>query len=146
MRILISLALAACTQRDPGAMEPPPAAHPSASVPSTQQAQPRSGPQPQLPPPSAAFPFQVTDAMYFWADGKVHLIVDGDGFIERAVPLQARVGDQIVHRMSIANLGRGFAGSLEREPRDGDRLFVGYEELQPTSVTFRRGPAAGASR
>ncbi|MGH8224073.1 MAG: hypothetical protein ACREQZ_13985 [Woeseiaceae bacterium] len=40
--------------------------------------------------------------------------------------------------------GRGFNGILERAPREGERLFVGYAdgELEPTEVVFRGGSPA----
>lgn len=90
---------------------------------------------------------RVTDAMFIPAGearGRVHLQVRGDGFVPRAVPLLARLGQQMVSRVMLSPDGRGFAGILERTPRSGDRLYVGYAdaELQPTDVVYD-GSASG---
>jgi hypothetical protein len=71
----------------------------------------------------------------------MHLQVRGEGFVARAVPLLARLGQQMVGRVVLSADGRGFAGILERTPQEGDRLHVGYAdgELQPTDVVYRSG-------
>jgi hypothetical protein len=86
----------------------------------------------------------VTDALFIPAGesrGRMHLQVRGERFVARAVPLLARLGEQVVTRVVLRADGRGFAGILERTPRDGDRLHVGYAdaELQPTDVVYRSG-------
>ena len=79
--------------------------------------------------------------------GRVHIQVVGENFVARAAPLRARVGEQIVSRLVLQADGRGFAGILERTPRDGDRLYVGYAdaELQSTDVVYRGADRPGPS-
>ena len=87
---------------------------------------------------------RVTSATFLdVGGGSMHVQVAGEDFVARAVPLTARLGDQDVRRVSVRADGRGFAGILERAPRDGDRLFVGYadEELEGTDVVYRGGSA-----
>lgn len=84
---------------------------------------------------------RVTGALFFPASGvrgRMHLQVDGENFAMRSVPVVARLGEQDVRRLVIRSDGRGFAGVLERNPQEGDRLFVGYAdtELQATSVVY----------
>ncbi len=91
---------------------------------------------------------RVTDALFIPAEagrGQMHMQVRGQGFVARAVPLLARLGPQVVGRIVLSADGRGFAGVLERTPREGDRLHVGYAdtELQPTSVVYRGGGDEG---
>ena len=89
----------------------------------------------------------VRAALFFpGPSGKVHLHVEGDNFVERAVPVLARVGEQMVSGLLLHGDGRGFAGTLERRPRDGERLFVGYADtdLQRTHIVVRGGDG-GAS-
>lgn len=89
---------------------------------------------------------RVMDAIFIPAGssrGRVHVQVRGEGFLPRAVPLVARLGEQEVVRVVLSADGRGFAGILEQVPREGDRLHVGYadEELSPTDVVYRGGGA-----
>lgn len=87
----------------------------------------------------------VTDAIFVpagQARGRMHVQVLGEGFLARAAPLRARLGSQLMTRVVVRSDGRGFAGILERMPRDGDRLHVGYAdaELEPTDIVYRSEP------
>ncbi|KUH93942.1 hypothetical protein [Mycobacterium sp. IS-3022] len=64
--------------------------------------------------------------------------VEGEDFEPRAVPLQARVGEQRVDQLFVAPDGSGFAGVLAEIPNDGDRLLVRYAEAieLTTNVVF----------
>jgi len=90
---------------------------------------------------------RVADATFLaiaGAGAAVHLQVTGDGFVARAVPLTARLGEQVVQRIVLRPDGSGFVGMLERAPREGERLFVGYADgkLNSTHVVYRRGVVA----
>ena len=88
------------------------------------------------------FPYTVTNALFISrADHRFELVVIGDGFVQRAIPLAARVGTQEVEGIEVRSDGQSFSGLLERAPSPGDRLAVGYldEELQPTSIVYRGG-------
>lgn len=84
---------------------------------------------------------RVTDATFIPAHGgkPMSIYVRGDNFIKRAVPLLARLGQQMVSRVVIEPGGRAFGGLVERPPRDGDRLYVGYadHDLVATPVVYR---------
>jgi len=87
---------------------------------------------------------RVTDALFIparEAAGRMHIQVRGENFVARAAPLLARLGQQMVGHLVMRGDGRGFAGTLERSPRDGDRLYVGYAdgELERTDVVYRGG-------
>jgi hypothetical protein len=84
---------------------------------------------------------RVTEAIFIpdeASPGRMHIQVFGENFLARAVPLFARLGEQIVEELILSNDGRGFAGVLERTPQPGDRLFVGYADsaLQSTDVVY----------
>lgn len=85
---------------------------------------------------------QVTDALFLPAgeaqQGRMHMQVFGENFVARAVPLLARLGEQMVSRVVVSADGRSFAGILEQTPQPGDRLFVGYADaaLQSTDVVY----------
>jgi hypothetical protein len=86
----------------------------------------------------------VSGATFFaprGAEGPTHMQVAGEHFLARAVPLFARLGEQVVQRVALRPGGRGFTGMLERPPREGDQLFVGYADgaLAPTTVVYRGG-------
>ena len=90
----------------------------------------------------SAFPYTVTSALFIpGADNRFDLIVLGRGFVQRAIPLAARVGTQEVEGIQIRSDGTSFSGRLRRAPASGDRLAVGYldEGLRPTSVVYRGG-------
>lgn len=87
---------------------------------------------------------RVTDAIFLpgpGGRGTMSIFVQGEGFVKRAQPLLARLGQQMVARVVVLADGRGFAGLLQRAPREGDRLFVGYadRDLVETSVVYRGG-------
>ncbi|MGZ8822282.1 MAG: hypothetical protein ACXWX1_13300 [Aeromicrobium sp.] len=68
------------------------------------------------------------------------LYVEGENFEHRAVPLQARVGDQVVDQLYIAPDGSGFAGLLAEIPSDGDRVFVRYAHTTESATPIVFGP------
>jgi hypothetical protein len=91
---------------------------------------------------SSAFPYTVTNAVFIPRPGnRFDLIVTGRGFMQRAVPLAARVGKQNVESIKVRSDGTAFSGRLPRAPSPGDRLEVGYmdEGLRPTSIVYRGG-------
>jgi hypothetical protein len=84
---------------------------------------------------------RVTDAIFIppeASEGRFSLHVYGENFLDRAVPLLARLGEQWVAGVIVEADGRSFAGTLERPPQAGDRLFVGYADaaLQSTDVVY----------
>ena len=88
----------------------------------------------------------MTSALFFPSEGDGHeLIVTGEGFVERAIPLAARVGTQDVQGIEIRSDGTSFSGWLPRAPSPGDRLAVGYrdEGLRPTEIVYRGGDRGG---
>ena len=91
---------------------------------------------------SSAFPYSVTNALFIPGEGnRYELVVIGQGFVQRAVPLAARVGTQQVEGIEIRSDGTSFSGRLQRAPSPGDRLAVGYmdEGLRPTEIVYRGG-------
>jgi hypothetical protein len=91
-------------------------------------------------------PPNVTDAQFLPPDENaiggpwaLYISAQGDGFVERALPLQATVGSVPVQMIVQAPDGNGFSGFLAAIPADGDVLTVGYEELVPTSVVYHSG-------
>jgi hypothetical protein len=88
---------------------------------------------------SSPFPYSITNALFIPGEGnRFELVVVGRGFVQRAVPLAARVGAQQVENIEIRSDGTSFSGRLRRAPSPGDRLAVGYmdEELRPTSIVY----------
>ena len=91
---------------------------------------------------SSPFPYSVTNALFIPREGnRYELVVTGRGFVQRAIPLAARVGTQQVEGIEVRSDGTSFSGRLQRAPSPGDRLAVGYldEELRPTSIVYRGG-------
>lgn len=89
---------------------------------------------------STPFPYSINKALFLPGEGnRVELLVIGRGFVQRAVPLAARVGTQHVADIEIGSDGTSFSGWLERAPSPGDRLAVGYldEELRQTAIVYR---------
>jgi hypothetical protein len=91
-------------------------------------------------------PPNVSDAQFLEPDpnaigGPWALMISaqGDGFEERAVPLQAVVGTITVQMIIQAPDGNGFTGFLATNPAEGDVLSVGYEDLAATPVVFHAG-------
>jgi hypothetical protein len=73
------------------------------------------------------------------AEWVMRVTVDARNVQQRALPVRARVGPQPMRAVVTSPLGTGFVGFLERMPRDGDRLYVGYAgagEIE-TSVVYR---------
>ena len=100
----------------------------------------------QSEPSASPFPYSVTNALFIPGDGNVHeLVVIGRGFLQRAIPLAARVGTQDVEGIQIRSDGTSFSGWLQRAPSPGDRLAVGYldEGLRPTEIVYRGGDRGG---
>ena len=94
-----------------------------------------------------AFAPHVASASFLAIDGpegKIHIQVIGTDFVARAVPVEARLGEQVIERVTLRPDGNGFAGILERAPREGERLYVGYADgdLEPTEVVYRGGSPA----
>lgn len=55
-----------------------------------------------------------------------------------ALPFTARVGNQRVRQLGVTAEGDRFEGYLERVPRPGDRLYVGYGKPdKPTNVIYQ---------
>lgn len=75
-------------------------------------------------------------------DYQLSVRVAGSGFIDRAAPLLAAVGDVPVREIMVGSEGAGFTGFLEREPAAGDRLVVRYADTPPvdTEVTYPGEP------
>jgi hypothetical protein len=67
------------------------------------------------------------------------ICAQGDGFVERAVPLSAKVGDVVVQAIYQSPAGDGFTGFLATMPADGAVLSIGYDELAPTSIVYQSG-------
>lgn len=91
---------------------------------------------------SSSFPYSVANALFIPRAGRqFEIVVIGRGFVQRAVPLAARVGTQEVQGIEVHSDGKSFSGLLERAPSPGDRLAVGYldEELRPTSIVYGGG-------
>jgi hypothetical protein len=89
---------------------------------------------------ASRFPFSVTNALFIPGEGnRYELIVIGRGFVQRAIPLAARLGAQQVEGIEIKSDGTSFSGRLRSAPSPGDRLTVGYmdEEMRPTSIVYR---------
>lgn len=64
--------------------------------------------------------------------------VFGDGFVSRAAPPFAVVGDVVVQGIVTAPDDQGFSGTLASEPADGAHLKVGWspDELTDTDVVY----------
>lgn len=95
---------------------------------------------------------RVTEAMFLGrgegagqgqGGGAMGIHVTGENFLHRAMPLLARLGQQMVSKVVVRADGRGFTGVLEHDPREGDRLYLGYagRPLRETAVVFRGRPS-----
>jgi hypothetical protein len=71
----------------------------------------------------------------------VRVSFTGEGFVERAAPLAAMVGDVVVEAISVAGPD-GAVGFLAEVPPGGARLVVGYLDtgLEETDITFPDPP------
>lgn len=72
---------------------------------------------------------------------KVRVHVIGSGYVKRAVPAAAVVGDVEVQQITLHPDGRGFTGLMDDRPRHGDVLKVGWlgSPLVATPVVYRTG-------
>jgi hypothetical protein len=68
----------------------------------------------------------------------LRISVTGSGFIARAKPVVAQVGDTPVEGIMLLPDGGGFLGFLSSAPPIGARLVVGYldEAMVETDVAF----------
>ncbi|WP_406833974.1 hypothetical protein [Pseudomonas asiatica] len=71
---------------------------------------------------------------------EIRVTVKGSGFVIRALPLMAQVGDLIVEGLQLNPDGTGFVGYLPTEPAQGSMLRVGYPEgeLVKTEFTYHK--------
>jgi len=71
----------------------------------------------------------------------VRVSLAGEGYVERAAPLIAKVGDVPVVAMSVTGPD-GAVGFLAEVPPGGARLSVGYIDsgLEETDITFPDPP------
>jgi hypothetical protein len=70
---------------------------------------------------------------------KQRLSVGGTGFVARAAPAIATVGNVAVQSVVLAPGGKGFVGFLAAIPPIGAELKVGYLDtgLQSTGITYQ---------
>lgn len=70
----------------------------------------------------------------------MRVTVKGSGFVIRALPLMAQVGDLTVEGLQLNPDGTGFVGYLPTEPAQGAMLRVGYPEgeIMDTDFTYHR--------
>jgi hypothetical protein len=92
-----------------------------------------------MPPNVTAAQFRPADDSAPGGPWALCISAQGDGFEERALPLQATVGSVPVELIVQSLDGNGFHGCLASTPAEGDVLSVGYEELVPTPVVFHVG-------
>lgn len=80
---------------------------------------------------------QITPASAVHAGYTHRITVTTSELVEAALPFVARLGAQDVDRLVLLSFGTGFEGLLRRAPRDGDRLWVGYDApAQETGWTY----------
>lgn len=84
---------------------------------------------------SATFEALAGPAISDWV---MRVTVVGSGFVQRALPLQVRVGDVVIEGLFFSGNQSGFIGYLTETPPDGAHLFVGYADQEPrdTGVIF----------
>jgi|SoimicmetaTmtHPB_FD_contig_31_5420020_length_806_multi_2_in_0_out_0_2 hypothetical protein len=72
----------------------------------------------------------------------VRVTAKGSGFVVRAIPLSARVGDVPIEGLLTDDDRNGFVGYLRAVPPDGAHLFVGYNvaDLVDTGIEFNAPP------
>jgi hypothetical protein len=68
----------------------------------------------------------------------IRVAAKGNGFVVRAVPVSARVGEVPVEGLLIDEDAGGFTGYLSSVPPDGAHLFVGYgpDRMVDTDIAF----------
>ena len=91
---------------------------------------------PQIKVVNALFePFELQGEETSW---QFRVTVTGNGIMNRAKPVTARVGDIRMEGIFILPEEDGFTGFLPREPDPGARLFVAYldEPEADTDVVY----------
>ena len=88
----------------------------------------------------------ATDAIFELLEDEpwpLRIHVSGQGYVARAVPVAATVGEVVVQHIIPPPEGRGFTGVLAETPDEGAVLKVGWadSELVATAVTFQTGNA-----
>jgi hypothetical protein len=89
-----------------------------------------------MPPNVTAAQFLPPDDNMIGGPWALYMSAQGDGFVERAIPLSATVGDVPVEAIYQSPAGDGFMGFLASVPADGAVLSIGYDELVPTAVVY----------
>ncbi len=69
----------------------------------------------------------------------LQVFAQGSGFVERALPLMATVGNVVVQAIFQSPSGDGFMGFLDTMPNNGDMLSVGYGQVAPTGIQYQAG-------
>jgi hypothetical protein len=86
--------------------------------------------------------FQEPDANAIGGPWVLSIVVQGDGFVARGMPLTATVGDVPVQSIFLYPDATGFSGLLDTLPADGAVLSVGYEQVLATDVVYQAGAVA----
>jgi hypothetical protein len=76
-------------------------------------------------------------------DWVLRIHVSGEGYVARALPLVAYVGDVQVRQIQTFPGADGFTGALDAVPPDGAVLRLGWAddaELVDTPIVFHTGP------
>jgi hypothetical protein len=86
----------------------------------------------------------ATEALFEVLEGEpwpLRVHVSGTGYVARALPLVASVGDVVVQQIRTWADESGFTGVLRELPADGDVLRIGWadDELVATPVVFQGG-------
>jgi hypothetical protein len=92
-----------------------------------------------MPPNVTAAQFVPPDENMIGGPWALCVFAQGNGFVDRAIPLSATVGDVLVEAIYQSPAGDGFIGFLASVPADGAVLSIGYDELVPTSVVYQSG-------
>lgn len=67
----------------------------------------------------------------------VRLVIQGEGFILRAMPLLVQVGDQVLSRITLSQDGRTITCQLDQIPEEGAVIRVGYPPDDMTELPER---------
>lgn len=86
----------------------------------------------------------ATSAIFELLSGEpwpIRIHVSGSGYLARAIPPAAAVGDVVVQQLMAYPGGGGFTGVLAESPAEGDVLKVGWlgSPLVETPVVFHAG-------
>lgn len=68
---------------------------------------------------------------------KVRVTILGEGFVQRAIPIVATIGEQSVEGIVPLFDPVGIMGFLSEIPSDGDLLSVGYMDESMIETDFR---------